>query len=71
MLLPHQWAVLTVEEATILMQYIEKSTATKSMSRNYDKMEKVGVLEIYNKLREFVEYHRHQQNLLNLDLSQF
>lgn len=55
MLLPFQWAVLTVEEARLLMSYIESSTATKSQFKNYDKMQKAGMLQVYEKLREFVE----------------
>lgn len=61
MLLPFQMGVITVEEARLLMTFIETSTATKGQSRNYDKMQKAGVLEIYNKLRELVEFHDHYE----------
>lgn len=55
MLTPFQFAIITVEEAQELMGYIERSTNTPAFSKNYKKMEKEGVLEIYNKLRNFVE----------------
>jgi len=72
MLTPFQWAVLTVEDARLLMQYIEKTTATKSQPRNYDKMQKAGMLEVYNRLREFVELNTHFENTLRyLDTSDF
>lgn len=64
MLLPFQWAALTLEEAKLLMKYIEESTATKGDSRNYAKMRKAGVLDIYNKLREFVETAQHYEDRL-------
>lgn len=54
MLLPFQWAVLTVEEAKLLIAYIETSTATKTIKRNYDKIKKAGMMEIYDKLRTFI-----------------
>lgn len=72
MLLPFQWAVITIEEATLLMQYIETSTATKSMYRNYDKMQKAGVMGIYEKLREFVDSVEHYNNNLRyLDANEY
>lgn len=59
MLLPFQWSVLTLDEARTLMKFIEESTATKGQSRNYDKMQKAGVLEVYNSIRTFVEKADH------------
>lgn len=54
------------------MKHIEESTATKGDSRNYAKMQKAGVLEIYNKLREFVEMNQHYEDQLRyLDRSEF
>lgn len=69
MLMPFEWAVLTVQEARQLMEYIEKSTATKSMPRNYDKIYKAGMNEIYEKLRQFVEANIQYKSLHNLDTS--
>ena len=68
MLMPFEWAVLTIEEAKLLMNYIEKSTSSKTIPRRYEKMQELGLLEIYNKLREFVELHTHHQGLQELDL---
>ena len=68
MLMPFEWACLTVQEARLLMQYIEKSTGTKTMPRYYEKMQKHGMLEIYNKLREFVELNAQYQALQSLDI---
>lgn len=53
MLLPFDFALLTVEEARLLIKFIERQTATKSNSKNYEKMTKLGVMEIYRKLEEF------------------
>lgn len=70
MLLPFEWAVLTVQEARQLMEYIEKSTATKTMPRNYDKIHKAGLTDIYDKLRQFVEANaQYEINLRYLDTS--
>jgi hypothetical protein len=72
MLLPFDFAVITAAEAKLLMEFIEKQTATKSLSRNYDKMQKLGVLELYNKLREFVEAaHHYEWQLRGLDTGRF
>ena len=57
MLMPFEWAVLTVTDARLIMEYIEKSTSSKTMPRRYEKMQEVGMLPIYEKLREFVETH--------------
>ena len=65
--MPFEWAVLTVQEARLLMEYIEKTTATKGLSRNYDKIYKAGMADIYSKLREFVEANHQYHNLHNLD----
>jgi hypothetical protein len=68
MLMPNEWAVLTVQEAKLLMEYIEKSTASKTMPIRYDKIQQVGMLPIYEKLREFVEVNAQYQALQNLDI---
>ncbi|MDE2095688.1 MAG: hypothetical protein KGL39_00395 [Patescibacteria group bacterium] len=54
MLLPFEWAVLTMEEAHLLKEYIEKTTAIKGLPVNYKGMTKVGMREIHSKLCEFV-----------------
>jgi hypothetical protein len=66
--MPNEWAVITVQEARLLMEYIEKSTSSKTMPRRYDKMQEVGMLPIYEKLREFVELNKQYQELQNLDI---
>lgn len=68
MIMPFDWAVLTIEEAKLLMEYIEKSTATKTQPKYYDKIQRLGMLPIYEKLREFVELHNHYQGLRTLDV---
>ena len=68
MLLPFQWVVLTLEEAKTLMRFIETSTATKTIPIHYEKMRKFGILETYEKLRQFVEAsHQYDYHLRNLD----
>ncbi len=70
MLLPFDFAVLTKEEAKLLKEFIEKMTATKNNTRNYEKMQKLGIMLIYDKLREFVESSDHyQHSIRNLDTS--
>lgn len=73
MLLPNEWAVLTIEEAKSLVAYIDKTTATKGQStRNYDKIHKAGMGGIYARLNEFVSQHAHYDDQLrNLDTSDF
>ena len=55
MLTPFQWAIITVDEARLLMDYIERKTDTPAFPKNYKKMQKEGILDMYNKLRFFVE----------------
>jgi len=63
---------LTFDEAKLLMEFIEKSTATKGLTRNYEKMQKAGVMEIYNRLREFVEQKVHYEDQIRyLDTSRY
>ena len=72
MLMPFQWAVLTIEEAKLLMQYIEKTTSTKTIPKHYEKMQKAGMFSIYEKLREFVEVNaQYECHLRYLDPSDF
>jgi len=69
---PFEFAVITVDEARHLMKFIEESTGTPSMPRNYDKMGKRGVLQIYNSLRQFVEKVDHyRDNLEYFDPSSY
>lgn len=68
MLMPNEWAVITIQEARLLMEYIEKSTSSKTMPRRYEKMQEVGMLPIYEKLREFVELNARYQALQSLDI---
>jgi len=51
MLTPFQFGIIT--EAKVLLDFIEKATATKAFPRNYDKMRKMGVLEIYDNFKKF------------------
>ena len=64
MLLPFEFAVITVQEARLLMEFIEKQTATKSISKNYEKMQKLGVMEMYDKLCSFVGSADHYEHEL-------
>jgi hypothetical protein len=66
--MPFEWAVLTVQEARLLMEYIEKSTSSKTMPRRYDKIQEAGMLPVYEKLREFVELRQQYQALQTLDI---
>ena len=66
-----QWAVLTIEEAKVLKKHIEESTATKGLSINYDKMQKANILEMYNKLKEFIYNSVQYQRLLEFDAERF
>ena len=72
MLLPHQWAVLTVEEAKALKVFIEKSTATKREKIYLKKIKDQNIFELWNKLREFIEnYEQYEYILRHLDTSEF
>jgi len=67
-MMPFDWAVLSIEEAKLLMEYIEKSTATKTQKKYYEKIQRLGILPIYQKLREFVELHNQYKALQTLDI---
>jgi hypothetical protein len=72
MLMPFDWAVLTVEDARLLRGFIQKVTGTPAQPKNYKKMQDAGVLDIYHKLDEFVEARDHYQNdLRRLDPNDF
>lgn len=68
MLMPFEWAVITIQEARLLMEYIEKSTSSKTMPRRYEKIQEAGMLPVYEKLREFVELNAQYQALQSLDI---
>jgi hypothetical protein len=54
------------------MAFIEKTTSTPACSKNFEKMEKAGVRNIYNQLREFVEMSEHYDSELKMfDASDF
>jgi len=55
MLIPYQCAILTLDEAEALMNFIERIVATKTNPLNYDKMGKMGILPIYEKLKAFTD----------------
>lgn len=68
MLMPFQWAILELEEARILLKHIENIGGY----RNYDKMRELGLLDIYNRLREFVGVADHYEaNIRYLDPSDY
>lgn len=71
MLLPHEYTLLTVEEAKELIKYIEISTATKCNDKNYDKMGKAGILDMYDKLRMFVENSKQWEKLRYFDPDEY
>ena len=64
MLNSFQFSIIRLEEAKKLIEFIEKVTATKGLSRNYEKMGKEGIIEVYNELREFVDSSTHYENYL-------
>lgn len=69
MLMPFDFAIITSAEAKQLIEFIEKSTETKKNPKNYEKIIKLGVMELYNKLTEFVYNANYYENILkNLDL---
>lgn len=64
MLMPFEWAVITVEEARILKKFIEASTATKAYPVNYKKIEEAGMQIMYDKLSMFISEHEHYEGQL-------
>ena len=63
MLLPFEWAILTLEEAKLMKDYIQKSTARKGLSVDYKRIHEAGLSGIWEKLEEFInqaEHYRHQ-----------
>ena len=72
MLMPFEWAVLTVEEASELSAFIEKMTATPTQPINFKKMQDLGIYDMYNKLRHLVDQAAHyQRNLESLNPDDF
>lgn len=72
MLLPHQWAVLTVDEAELLVKFIEKATAIKGLPKNYRGIQKEGMLELHGNLSHFIECNRqYVGNLHDFDPSNY
>jgi hypothetical protein len=59
MLMPFEWAVITVEEARILKKFIETVTATKAYPVNYKKIEESGMKIMYDKLSMFISEADH------------
>lgn len=64
MLLPFDFAVIDVKEAEQLIEFIEKTTATKKVQKNYAKIESFGMMKIYEKLIEFVHNSNHYKQEL-------
>lgn len=72
MLLPHEWGVITVGEARLLRDFIEKATAPKNVSKDYKKIGEAGLSEIHQKLDELVNLHDHYEGELRyLNTSDF
>jgi len=59
MLLPFEFGIITIEDASLLKTFIEKQTATKAYPVNYKKMQEEGVMNIYEKLIDFIYSHEH------------
>ncbi len=68
MLMPFEYGLLSLEEANKLIEYIEKTTATKNNPQNYEKMRSVGILDSYNGLRNFVDEAYQYNKLKNLNV---
>jgi hypothetical protein len=64
MLLPFEFAIISKDEITTLMDFIRRMTETKTIKENYPKMEKLGILELYEKLRQFMYSSNHYHNEL-------
>lgn len=64
MLLPFQSAVLTVEEAQILVTFIESKTSTPGVPINFTKIKAEGLYEIYNDLKNFLREYGHYEEIL-------
>ncbi len=62
MLLPLESAIIDIDEARQIVAFIESSTATKSNPKNYEKIIKLGMIDLYEKLIKFIgiydHYHR-------------
>lgn len=68
MLQPFEFAILTQQDAEILVEFIIKQTASKSSPINYKKMGELKVLNIYEQLMNFIESKRqYDNNLKSLD----
>ena len=64
MLNPFEYSIITLEEAKKLVQFIEKTTSTPSLSKNYLKMQELGILSIYDELRMFINNCNHYEDYL-------
>lgn len=62
MLLPFDFAVISVDEAKKIMDFIVKMTATKKRVFNDAKIRELGMMEIYQRLQEFVQMSNHYKN---------
>lgn len=58
MLQPFDWAVLTKEEAVILIAFIDKTLG----ARNYKALQEAGMMQIYSALKKFVEQSDHYEH---------
>jgi hypothetical protein len=67
MLQPFDFAIINIDEAKLLLDFIRKQTATKHIDKNYEKMQKLGVLEIHSMLESFVYNHAHYEKIKNFD----
>lgn len=67
MLMQFECAILTLEDARILVEFIQKSTASKSIPVNYNKIDKSSVADLYYKLSRFLEANNQLGRLMNLD----
>lgn len=68
MLMPYEYVIFDLNELRQIQKFIENATATKAKPINCEKMQKAGILDLYQKVRGALYSHQRQQNVNNLDL---
>lgn len=69
MLMPYEYVIFDLNELRQMQKFIENATGTKAFPVNYDKMQKAGILDLYQKVQDALYSQQRQQNLNNIDLS--
>ena len=57
MLLSHEYAIITIDDANTIKKFIEDKTATPSQLINYKKIGEMNMLPIYHMLNNFIHAH--------------